>query len=109
MPGVAWEGVVAGRQEGAELLRVEEALEVTVYEGVLEALEVTVYEGVLEALVVVAAVVVAAEDSEEVMAVSEAHNTSNAQHLFSPTVLMRQHCCTSERKDGGVAAPGATV
>ena len=97
MPGVAWEGVVAGRQEGAELL------------GVEEALEVTVYEGVLEALVVVAAVVVVAEDSEEVMAVSEAHNTSNAQHLFSPMVFMRHHCCTSEQKDGGVAAPGATV
>ena len=88
-------------QEGAELLGVEEE--------VGEALGVTVDKGVLEVLVVVAAVVVAAEDSEEVVAVSEAHNTRNAQHLFSPTVFMRHHCCTSERKDGGVAAPGATV
>ena len=90
-----------GAQEGAELLMVEEE--------VGEALGVTVDEGVLEVLVVVVAVVVVVEDSEEVVAVSEAHNTSNAQHLFSPTVFMHHHCCTSEQKDGGVAAPGATV
>ena len=92
----AREGVIAGCQEGMELLGVEEE--------VREALEVTVDKGVLEALVVVAA-----EDSEEVVAVSKAHNTSNAQHLFSPTVFMHHHCCTSKRKDGGVAAPGAMV
>ena len=81
--------MVAGRQEGVELLGVEEE--------VGEVLEVTVDEGVLEALVVVVAVVVAAEDSE-VVADSEAHNTSDAQHIFSPTVFMRHHCLQANEK-----------
>ena len=77
-----------GVQEGTELLGVKEE--------VGEALGVMMDEGVLEVLVVVMAVVVAVE---EVVAVSKAHNTSNAQHLFSPTVFMRHHCCTVQANE----------
>ena len=91
--------MVAAREEGVELpgagVVAGEVLEVTEDE---EALEVTVGEEVLEALVEVVAVVVVAEDSEAVVVVSEAHNTSETQHLFFPTVFMRRQSCARDRR-----------
>jgi hypothetical protein len=100
--------VVAGREEGVELPGAGEVLEVGEDE---EALEVTVGEEALEALVVVVAVVVVAEDSEAVVVVSEAHNTSETQHLFFPTVLHAapELCERPRLQVRGVTSPRPTA